>query len=242
MDGALKQGCLGVNNKHHAAETWDLEFVFQTPQKVFSNTTKKLFVKNHIICFPSLQPCWVGFKISLSLSRESAIFRDEIENYFSCSHLARRDRDYHMTILVFRDENEIVYCNFRVSRRDRDFRKSFLMVEKKLSWLSSRISGVENSRWALLWSVLMDFAGTSKIFLNLTFPSTHFENSHMLPTGPSCLKLNQRFKKVVLMFAPSCAKLVSKLLQSYLVWQLSGESPLFPSQGSRVRIPQFQVW
>ena len=74
MDGALKQDCLGVNNKHHAAETWDLEFVFQTPQK-------QLFVKNHIICFPSLQPCWVGFKISLSLSRERAISRDEIEIY-----------------------------------------------------------------------------------------------------------------------------------------------------------------
>ena len=34
-NGALRQDCLGVNNKHHAAERWDLEFVFQTPQKVF---------------------------------------------------------------------------------------------------------------------------------------------------------------------------------------------------------------
>ena len=38
-DGALKQDCRGVNNKHHAAERWNLEFVkhhrkyFQTPQK-----------------------------------------------------------------------------------------------------------------------------------------------------------------------------------------------------------------
>ena len=32
-DGALKQDCCGVNSKHHAAERWDLEFVFQTPQK-----------------------------------------------------------------------------------------------------------------------------------------------------------------------------------------------------------------
>ena len=103
--GALKQDCRGVNNKNHAAERWDLEFVFQTPKKVFSNTTKKLFIKNHNMCFPSLQPCnWIGFRISLSLSRESAIFQDEIDNYFSCSHLARRDRDYHMTILVFREE------------------------------------------------------------------------------------------------------------------------------------------
>ena len=42
MEGALKQDCLGVNNKHHAAETWDLEFVFQTPQKVFSHNTKTI--------------------------------------------------------------------------------------------------------------------------------------------------------------------------------------------------------
>ena len=61
-----------------------------------------------------MQLCyWVGFKISLSLS---ASFRDEIENYFSCSHLATRDRDYHMIILVFRDENEITYCCSHVSR------------------------------------------------------------------------------------------------------------------------------
>ena len=38
--GALKQDCCGVNNKHHAAEGWDLELVkhhrkyFQTPQKI----------------------------------------------------------------------------------------------------------------------------------------------------------------------------------------------------------------
>ena len=122
----------------------------------------------------------------------------------SIGHLARRDWDYHMTILVFRDENEIIHRNSCVSRRDRDLRKSFLMVEKKWGWLSLRISGVENSRWALLWSELIDFAGTSKNFLNFTFLSTHFENSHMLPTGPSCLKLNQTFKNFVLKFAPGC--------------------------------------
>ena len=99
---------------------------------------------------PAVQPCnWVGFRISLS--REGAIFRDEIENYFSCSHLARRDRDYHMTILVFRDENEITYCYSRVSRRDRDFTKSFLMVEReKMKLTLTRIPGIENSRWTLL--------------------------------------------------------------------------------------------
>ena len=104
---------------------------------------------------PAVQPCnWVGFRISLS--REGAIFRDEIENYFSCSHLARRDRDYHMTILVFRDENEITYCYSRVSRRDRDFKKSFLMVEReKMKLTLTRIPGIENSRWALIWSLVV---------------------------------------------------------------------------------------
>ena len=43
--GALKQDCRGVNNKNHAAERWDLEFVFQTPKKVFSNTTKNYLSK-----------------------------------------------------------------------------------------------------------------------------------------------------------------------------------------------------
>ena len=102
-----------------------------------------LFIKNHIIWFPSVQHCnWFGFRISLSLSREGAIFRDEIENYFSCSRLARRDRDYHMTILVFRDENEIPFCYSHVSRRDRDFRNSFLMVERE----KMKLTLVENSR------------------------------------------------------------------------------------------------
>ena len=58
----------------------------------------------------------LGFRISLSLWRKGTIFRDEIENYCSCSHLARRDGDYHKTILVFRDENEITYIYSHVSR------------------------------------------------------------------------------------------------------------------------------
>ena len=90
-----------------------------------------------------MQHCnWFGFRISLSLSWEDAIFRDEIENYFSCSRLARRDRDYHKTILIFRDESEIPFCHSHVSRRDRDFRKSFLMVERE----KMRLTLVENSR------------------------------------------------------------------------------------------------
>ena len=101
-----------------------------------------LFIKNHITWFPSVQHCnWFGFRISLSLSREGAIFRDKIENYFSCSRLARRDWDYHMTILVIRDESRITYFCSPVSRRDRDLRKSFLEVE----WEKMKLTLVENS-------------------------------------------------------------------------------------------------
>ena len=86
-----------------------------------------------------------------SFSREGAIFWDGIENYFSCSHLVQRDRDYHMTILVIWDKNEITYCYSRVSRRDRDFKKSFLMVEReKMKLTLTRITGIENSRWSLI--------------------------------------------------------------------------------------------
>ena len=80
--------------------------------------------------------------VSLSLSREGANFRDEIENYLFYSRLARRDRDYHMTIIVFRDENEISYCYSHVSRQDRDLRKSFLVVERE----KMKLTLVENSR------------------------------------------------------------------------------------------------
>ena len=87
---------------------------------------------------------------SLSHSREKVQFFETRLRFFSCSHLARQDRDYHITILVFRDENETKYCYSHVSRRDRDFRKSFLMVEReKWGWLSSRMPGIENSRWPL---------------------------------------------------------------------------------------------
>ena len=75
-----------------------------------------LFIKNHIIRFPSVQHCnWFGFRISLSLSREGAIFRDEIENYFSCFPLGERDRGYQMTINRFRGENEISFFLARSS-------------------------------------------------------------------------------------------------------------------------------
>ena len=94
--------------------------------------------KNSLVVHPHL----LGFRISLSLSREDTIFRDKIENYFSCSHLARRDRDYYMNILVFRDENEITYCYSHVSRRDRDLRKSFLVVERE----KMKLTLAENSR------------------------------------------------------------------------------------------------
>ena len=98
-----------------------------------------MFKKNALFLHDGF-PYWVGFRISLS--REGAIFQDKIENYLSCSRLARRDRDYHMTILVFRDEDEITYCYSHVSRRDRDFRKSFLVVERE----KMKLTLVENSR------------------------------------------------------------------------------------------------
>ena len=145
-----------------------------------------LFIKNHIIWFPSVQHCnWFGFRISLSLSREGAIFRDEIENYFSCSRLARRDRDYHMTILVFRDENEIPFCYSHVSRRDRDFRKSFLVVERE----KMKLTLVENSRdrefsltsdvkasWTTLKSTTIQFKLKG---MKDTYPGTHFTRIHL---------------------------------------------------------------
>ena len=87
--------------------------------------------------------------VVVSLSRKDAIFRDEIENYFSCSHLARQERDYHITILVYRDENGIIYCNSHVLRRDRDLRKSFLEVERE----KIKLTLVENSIWYLWFRV-----------------------------------------------------------------------------------------
>ena len=46
----MKQDCCGVDNKHHAAEGWDLEIVkhqrkyFQTPQKmIYQNSYHMLF-------------------------------------------------------------------------------------------------------------------------------------------------------------------------------------------------------
>ena len=56
---------------------------FKHHRKYFQ--TPKIYQKS----YPVVSFCnWVGFRISLS--REGAIFRDEIENYFSCSPLARR--------------------------------------------------------------------------------------------------------------------------------------------------------
>ena len=95
---------------------------------------------------PAVQLCYcVGFRISLSLSREGAIFQDKIDNYFSCFHLARRDRDYHKTILVFWEENEITNCYSRVSRRDRDFE---IEIENHFSWSSEK-------KWSLLSSRIL---------------------------------------------------------------------------------------
>ena len=129
--------------KHHeknyvTGEEAVVNFTFTVKQyKLSDHACFWLLIKNHIIWYH-----WVGFRISLSLSREGAIFEMRLRIYFSCSHLARRDRDYHKTILVFRDENETKYCYSHVSRRDRDFRKSFLMVERE----KMKLTLVENSR------------------------------------------------------------------------------------------------
>ena len=78
---------------------------------------------------------------------EGAIFRDEIENYITCSHLARRDRDFHFIILMFRDEIENTYCNSHVSRRERERRIEFLRVEREKSHSNlMRSRENENSR------------------------------------------------------------------------------------------------
>ena len=58
-------------------------------------------------------------------------YRDEIENYVNCSHLARRDRDFGSIILMFRDEIEITYCYSHVLRREREIQIEFLKVERK---------------------------------------------------------------------------------------------------------------
>ena len=110
-----------------------------------------LLIKNHITWFPSVQPCnWVGFRISLSLSREGSIFWDKIENFFLAliwrdeieiiiwpfSYFETRKR-LHIVFLVFRDEVETLDNHF------------LWLSEKKWSLLSSRIPGIENSRWTL---------------------------------------------------------------------------------------------
>ena len=42
MGRALKQNSRGASKKYHSLERWELEFGFQTQQKIFSNTSKKL--------------------------------------------------------------------------------------------------------------------------------------------------------------------------------------------------------
>ena len=59
-----------------------------------NNTTVKLII--HVSDYSS-KIISFGFRFRISLSREDKIFRDVIENYFSYSHLARRDRGYLMT-------------------------------------------------------------------------------------------------------------------------------------------------
>ena len=90
--------------------------------------TAMCFLNFYILVFwTPLMQSGIGLDLeSYSHSREKVQYFETFGNYFSCSHLARRDKDYHLTILVFWDENEITYCYSHVSRWDRDFRKSFL--------------------------------------------------------------------------------------------------------------------
>ena len=74
-------------------------------------------------------------------------YRDEIENYVNCSHLARRDRDFHFIILMFPDEIEITYCYSHVPRRERETQIEFLKVEREKSHsILTRSRENENSR------------------------------------------------------------------------------------------------
>ena len=129
-------GIWNLWSKHHRK-------YFQTPQK--------WFIRNLIIWFSSvqLQPYnWVWFRISLLLSRESAIFRDEIGNYFLTltwrdeieiiiwpfSYFEKRTR-LQIVILMFRDEIETSENHFscwaRKNQADsrREFPISRILVE-----------------------------------------------------------------------------------------------------------------
>ena len=118
-----------------------------------NNTTVKLIIhvsdySSKIISFgfrlPAVQPCnWIGFRISLS--REDKIFRDVIENYFACSHLARRDqdiiwsrqkRDYILLrILMFWDEIDTLEnyfswsCEKKYCRLSREFTGAIILAD-----------------------------------------------------------------------------------------------------------------
>ena len=96
-----------------------------------------------------VHPHYLGFRISLSLLKRGTIFQDE--NYFFA--LTWRDEieiiirpflyfktrtRVHIAALMFQDEIETSENHFSWSS------------EKKWSWLSSRIPGIENSRWLLI--------------------------------------------------------------------------------------------
>ena len=101
-----------------------------------NNTTVKLII--HVSDYSS-KIISFGFRFRISLSREDKIFRDVIENYFACSHLARRDqdiiwsrqeRDYILLrILMFWDKIETLENHFSWS------------CEKKYCRLSREFTG-----------------------------------------------------------------------------------------------------
>ena len=141
MDGALKQDCLGVNNKHHTAETWDLEFVFQTPQKVFSNTTKnyssKIISYGFLLYSPTI---WLDLKshfhsrekVKFFETRSRIIFlaltwRDEIEIIIRpFSYFETRTR-LNIVTLMFWDEIETLENHFSwpSEKNEADSRREF---------------------------------------------------------------------------------------------------------------------
>ena len=94
-----------------------------------------LFIKNHITWFPSVQHCnWFGFRISLSLSRDGAIFRDEIENYFFLlsydhSRISRRERDSILLLSCFETRSRLQKIISRGRARKKKLNFWFLNFE-----------------------------------------------------------------------------------------------------------------
>ena len=122
--------------------------------------------KNHINLFPIA--CYAAF-IGLDLeshshyllffeTRSRIIFlaltwRDKIEIIIWPFSYFETRTGFHFVTLMFRDEIETSENHFSWSS------------EKKWSWLSSRIPGIENSRWPLIYISLLSEWGKQKFWL-----------------------------------------------------------------------------